>query len=585
MDNIIKRVFNGAFFMRIGGSSLVANAQLSKRKLLAIYLLAVGLTSLLFYLIPPGYYDRNANLVVSIIMVVLMLFASQRKFYTVLVHLVTLFSLLLITYIASQSGGVNSTSIVWLNVLAVPVLLLLGPAVTVVWIAIILLTIFALFLATLNGWVGSQAHITQQAVPWAVMNNMLAIANLMLGVRLYEHLHEEQLKQLHQRNEELKATHEALLQAQAHKDEFVAAVGHELRTPMNAILGFNGVLRQELAEQPDQVEVVDHIRRSTMHLLQVVNDILDFSQLQAGKFLLHEVDFELSALLQEALQTHQQQALEKGIGWSGHLDPQLPQYIHADRQRLLQILRNLLGNALKFTAKGTVQLRMIAHQDQLRCEVMDTGRGIAPSQQTHIFSRFGQADVQTIRTYGGTGLGLSISEKLVTLQGGQIGVTSQPGQGATFWFEVPLNSAKAMPVPTADSLPPPEEALRILVVDDNSMNLMVARLQLQKCWPKAHIVTAESAAQALQLLDEQGFDVALIDMIMPDMDGMALTHQIRHQFPAMTAHMPIIALTANTNPVDRQRCLDAGMDDVLAKPMDLSTLMDSVSRHIARARG
>jgi CheY-like chemotaxis protein len=354
---------------------------------------------------------------------------------------------------------------------------------------------------------------------------------------------------------------------------------------MNAILGFNGVLRQELADQPQQVEVVDHIRRSTTHLLRVVNDILDFSQLQAGQFLLHEVDFELADLLQEALQTHQQKAMEKGLSWSGDLDPQLPQRVHADRQRLLQILRNLLDNALKFTANGSVQLRLLARQDQLRCEVIDTGRGIAQSQQAHIFSRFEQADVQTTRTYGGTGLGLSICEKLVTLQGGQIGVISQPGQGATFWFQVPLKLAHTEQTPSTPALAPLAEDLHILVVDDNSMNLMVARLQLQKCWPKAHIVTAESAAQALQLLEEQGFDVALIDMIMPDMDGMALTQQIRQRFPAMTARMPIIALTANTNPVDRQRCLDAGMDEVLAKPMDLSTLVFSVSRHIVRARG
>ena len=564
---------------------MVAEAQLSKRKLLAIYLLAVGLTSLFFYLIPPGYYNRNANLALSLHMAVLMALAGQRKLYSILVHLATLGSLVLIIYIASQSGGVNSTSIVWLNVLALPVLLLLGPTVTILWISIIVSTILGLFLATLNGWVDSQAQITQQAIPWAVMNNMLAIANLMLGIRLYEHLHEEQLKQLQQRNEELKATHHALLQAQAHKDEFVAAVGHELRTPMNAILGFNGVLRHELADQPGQVEVVDHIRRSTQHLLQVVNDILDFSQLQAGKFLLHEIDFVLADLMQEALHTHQQKAMEKGIAWSAELDPQLPQRVHADRQRLLQILRNLLDNALKFTANGSVQLRLMAHQGQLRCEVTDTGRGIAPSQQEHIFSRFDQADVQTTRTYGGTGLGLSICEKLVTLQGGHIGVISQPGQGATFWFEVPLKAAHTLQSSSTPGLAPLEESLRILVVDDNSMNLMVARLQLQKCWPKAHIVTAESAAQALQLLDEQGFDVALIDMIMPDMDGMVLTQQIRQQFPVLTARMPIIALTANTNPVDRQRCLDAGMDDVLAKPMDLTTLVDSVSRHIVRARG
>jgi len=508
-----------------------------------------------------------------------------RSLFTPLIHLVTFLSLVLVTYISSQTGAINSSGLVWLNVLAVPVLLLQGPRPAVVWIVIVLATILALLVGSLTGHLDSHIHFSQQAVPWAFMNQAMAMGNLMLAVRLYDHLHEQQMQQLQERNEELQRTHEALLQAQAHKDEFVAAVGHELRTPMNAILGFNGVLRQELADRPDQVEVVDHIRRSTGHLLQVVNDILDFSQLQAGKLMLHLEDFELQALMDEALQADRDKALEKGITWRGTLDPALPARVRADRQRLLQILRNLLGNALKFTTQGEVLLHIHAGHDRLNFEVRDTGRGIALDQQAHIFRRFEHADVQTTRAYGGTGLGLSICEKLVQLHGGQMGVRSIEGHGATFWFHVPLLAAHAAPTaPQSDETLPEHEALRILVVDDNAMNLMVARLQLQKCWPRADIVTLDSAAKALALLDEQAFDVALVDMVMPDMDGMAFTRQIRHQFPAITASMPIIALTANTNPVDRQRCMDAGMDDVLDKPMDLQTLVRSVSRHVLKAR-
>ena len=556
-----------------------------RQSLLATYLLAVSLTSLIFYLIPPGNYARNANLVFSLLTMGMLPLVRVRSLFTPLIHLVTFLSLVLVTYISSQTGAINSSGLVWLNVLAVPVLLLQGPRPAVVWIVIVLATILALLVGSLTGHLDSHIHFSQQAVPWAFMNQAMAMGNLMLAVRLYDHLHEQQMQQLQERNEELQRTHEALLQAQAHKDEFVAAVGHELRTPMNAILGFNGVLRQELADRPDQVEVVDHIRRSTGHLLQVVNDILDFSQLQAGKLMLHLEDFELQALMDEALQADRDKALEKGITWRGTLDPALPARVRADRQRLLQILRNLLGNALKFTTQGEVLLHIHAGHDRLNFEVRDTGRGIALDQQAHIFRRFEHADVQTTRAYGGTGLGLSICEKLVQLHGGQMGVRSIEGHGATFWFHVPLLAAHAAPTaPQSDETLPEHEALRILVVDDNAMNLMVARLQLQKCWPRADIVTLDSAAKALALLDEQAFDVALVDMVMPDMDGMAFTRQIRHQFPAITASMPIIALTANTNPVDRQRCMDAGMDDVLDKPMDLQTLVRSVSRHVLKAR-
>jgi signal transduction histidine kinase/ActR/RegA family two-component response regulator len=553
--------------------------------MLVVYLVAVALNSLLFYLIPPGYYQSNVNLAVTVAMLLMVPLARYRSFFPYLVHLATLLSLLLVTYIAAESGGVNSTALIWLNVLALPVLLLLGPMATVAWIAIILTTILGLFVATLNGVVDSFAYVTQQAVPWAVMNSVLAVANLMLGVRLYEHLHEQQLKQLDLRNEELKGTHLALLQAQAHKDEFVAAVGHELRTPMNAILGFNGVLREELADQPDQVEVVDHIRRSTEHLLHVVNDILDFSQLQAGQLQLRKEDFDLSVLVAETVGIFQAKADEKNLLFSVSLDPSLPAGVHADRQRVQQTLRNLLDNALKFTDRGSITLVILRHGERLRFEVTDTGRGIALSQQAHIFRRFEHADVQTTRTYGGTGLGLSICEKLVTLQGGQIGVDSQEGRGARFWVELPLQAALTPAVSTPSDLPVLSGAgLRILVVDDNAMNLMVARLQLQKCWPHALVVTAGSAAEALLILGKQGFDLALIDMIMPELDGMQLTQQIRQRFPAITARMPILALTANHNPVDRQRCLDAGMDGVLDKPIDLNTLVQIVTRHITRSR-
>jgi signal transduction histidine kinase/ActR/RegA family two-component response regulator len=557
----------------------------SRKNILVVYLMAVALNSWLFYLIPPGYYERNANLVASLAAMAMIPLAWRRQYFPYVVHSATLLGLVLVTYIAAESGGVNSMAVVWLNVLALPVLLLLGPLATLAWIVIILLTILGLFLATLNGVIDSHANMTQQAVPWAAMNSVLAVANLMLGVRLYEHLHDQQLKQLHLRNEELKATHLALLQAQAHKDEFVAAVGHELRTPMNAILGFNGVLREELSDQAEQVEVVDHIRRSTGHLLQVVNDILDFSQLQAGKLQLYCVDFVLADMVAEAVGSFQDKAREKNLLLTRYLDPALPMCVHADRQRVLQTLRNLLDNGLKFTEQGAVSLRVLARDGFLRFEISDTGRGIALAQQAQIFRRFEHADVQTTRTYGGTGLGLSICEKLVTLQGGRIGVESREGKGALFWFEIPLQAARSALVSALPETPNLGDApLRILVVDDNAMNLMVARLQLQKCWPKAQVVTASSAAEALVILDEQGFDIALIDMIMPELDGLQLTQQIRQRFPAITVDMPILALTANTNPVDRQRCLDAGMNGVLDKPMDLDILVRVVTQQVAQAR-
>ncbi len=571
---------------RIGQQLQALKASAFERPmLLRIYMLAVLLNSLVFYLLPPGYYDRDANLLHMVLVLALFPATLVHAWMPWIVHTVSAFSLLLVGYVAANTGGVNSTTLIWLSVLAIVVLMLLDARAMAVWVVLILATIFGLVAAIDLGWVSPVAHVGKQGVPWTLMNYLLASLSLMTAVVIYEQMHRQQQQELDQRNAELRATHHALIQAQAHKDEFVAAVGHELRTPMNAILGFNGVLRRELADQPDQVEVVDHIRRSTAHLLQVINDILDFSQLQVGKLSLHPTDIGLKALVDEALERYRVRARDKGLVLEAELDPALPPLIHADRQRLQQVLHNLLDNAVKFTEKGHVRLHMRALDGRLRIEVQDSGPGIAPERQAHIFNRFEHADIQTNRAYGGTGLGLALCEKLTRLQGGSIGVQSQPGQGALFWIELPLQAGSACDeTAAAQEALPPAPPLRILVVDDNAVNLQVAQLQLKSIWPDVQVVAAQSGAQALQLLDTEAFDVALLDMVMPEMDGLQLTQQIRKRFPAITARMPVLALTANTNPIEREQCLDAGMDDVLHKPLDIETMRRVILAALRKVR-
>lgn len=556
-----------------------------RKEMLTIYLLLVSTSTFFGYLFTPVEQVSKACLAVSVLSVCLFSVVRVRALFAVIVHTVTALTALLTIYTAAYTGGINSTTVVWLNVLSVPVLLLLGRAATLMWIGLMLLSILGLTWMTWMGWVSSHVNVSPAVVTWAWLNHLLALLNLMMGVRIYEHLHKVQLRKLNQRNEELQATHQALIQAQAHKDEFVAAVGHELRTPMNVILGFNDVLSRELSGDPEQLAVVGHIRRSTEHLLQVVNDILDFSQLQAGKLRLNSADYELQGLLDELQLRHGEKAHAKGLALRIHCDQALPIRIRGDRHRLLQVLNNLVDNAIKFTSEGAVDVRLKASGDRLRLEVQDCGRGIAPERQQHIFNRFEHADAQTNRTYGGTGLGLTLCEKLVLLHGGKIGVKSQLGQGALFWLEIPLLAApdqRPSRQTTDDELA--DEALKILVVDDNPVNLMVAQLQLQKCWPQAQITTVDTGAKALDLLALQAFDVALVDMIMPDMDGMQVTQQIQQRFPDMAGRMPIFALTANTNPVDRDRCLQAGMHEVLHKPMDAAILKSTVGHYVRLAR-
>ena len=312
---------------------------------------------------------------------------------------------------------------------------------------------------------------------------------------------------------------------------------------------------------------------------------MDFSQLEAGRLTLLEKPLELAPFFQRLIQPFVVRAQEKSLTLQLHIDPQLPAWVLADAQRLLQIVSNLLDNAIKFTHQGQIDIRATALQGKIRVEVQDSGRGIPIERQQQVFNRFEHADVQTKLAFGGTGLGLAICERLVSLQQGQIGVQSTQGQGALFWFELPLEALLppegACAAVAAQTAP---QVLRFLLVDDNAVNIMVAQLLLSKCWPHAHVVAAYSGEQALEVIGTDSFDVVLMDMIMPGLDGLQTTHFLRTHTRAELAQVIVIGLTANTNALDRQRCIAAGMNAVLSKPMDIQQVKDTVEGLLAPAK-
>jgi signal transduction histidine kinase/ActR/RegA family two-component response regulator len=440
-----------------------------------------------------------------------------------------------------------------------------------------------LLLISQSGQVNSDINMANEVMAWTVANKFFVISLAMYVVFVTERMHRSQTVEMDESNAELERTHQALIRAQAHKDEFIASVGHELRTPMNAILGLNGILRTELEAKPEDAAVVDHIRRSTEQLLQVVNDILDFSQLQAGRLSLHVEEFALRETLGQVIQAYMPKVQSKHITLSLEASAVNHMWVKGDRQRLVQVLNNLLDNAIKFTAAGTIVLRAQAVGSGVLFEVQDSGIGIAPDRQKQIFNGFEHADVQTNRQYGGTGLGLSICERLVSLQGGTIGVSSVQGHGARFWFQLPLRSVAAKEAQAAADMARMlvDKPLHILLVDDNTVNLLVARMMLKKCFPKATIAQANGGAEALDMLRAQTFDLTLMDMVMPDIDGLQVTQTLRKEFPAPTCHMPVLALTASANPVDQDRCLASGMNDVLHKPLDEQQLISKISSVLA----
>jgi PAS domain S-box-containing protein len=362
------------------------------------------------------------------------------------------------------------------------------------------------------------------------------------------------------------------------KSDFLANMTHEVRTPLNGILGMTALaLQTEL--KPEQREYLELVQSSAEALLCLVNDVLDFSKHEVGKLALDCGEFSLRSLLREVLRPLALRASVNGLTFESVVENKVPDQLIGDPLRLGQILRNLVGNAIKFTSQGKVEVRARVesvedHRVVLGFAIADTGIGIPPEKHGAIFEPFMQADGSTTRKYGGTGLGLSIALGLVELMGGRIWVESQPGQGSTFHFTMVVQLPPAPEEPSDREPAHVERAgrkLRILLAEDNSVNQRLATRLLER---EGHVVEiAGSGQEALDRLERGRFDLVLMDIQMPDLDGLQATARIREKERSSGQHVPIVAMTAQAAESDRKRCLEAGMDAYVTKPVHVPELM------------
>jgi CheY-like chemotaxis protein len=384
-----------------------------------------------------------------------------------------------------------------------------------------------------------------------------------------------------QRNAALLAEQQALVQASEQSQHLMATVSHALRTPMNVILGFMHLLQARVGDTPEALQLLHGMRRSADHLLTVINDVMDDASLETGAISVSAETFVLRDVLSVSFDLFHQHAQDANLLYVCEVDEAVPQWVCTDPHRLTQILVNLLGNAFKFTAQGCITLRVQVDPEGLQFSVADTGVGIAETEQARVFERYEQADTHTQSRYGGHGLGLSISKRLVALMGGRMGVHSEQGKGALFWFTLPLTAvaSKEMTSPTlarttTDTENQPEQALRFLVVDDHGINRLLLTQLLKTHWKHAEVVEAQSGLQAVQLVQQQPFDMVLMDMVMPEMDGIEATRALRLH----AQDLRVLGLTANINAQDLTRFRAAGVNAVVLKPFKATALCAQIQQ-------
>ena len=558
-------------------------SEADKRKLIRLALCLSALVNCSFTATSNVVADLGPTYISTLLAFVSLLVLSFFSIsHQLLVHGLLGVTLVSGVNMAMQSGGIHSPTLLWLVFTPNLALFFLTQWATLVWVLNVLLALGVVAYLSFENSSQIQDAAWTYSSSWTAAHLMAAQLFLMLVHLIYDTQYRQKTKRISISIERMKEVKKHLQMTEAYKDRFISTVSADLRSPMNAILGYSDVLADMTQHQSSLTQTVEHIQNSIKQLLELTNNILDHAQLNEAKLTLNYRAVDVRRMIAAEWPVERFKA---DVEFEVKIDNNVPDWLWCDPQRLQQIVHILVANAKKFTSSGKVWLHWCYEAQHLRVDVRDTGIGISDEVKAYIFKRFDKADEAINRQFGGIGLGLTNALELTKLFGGNMGFNSEALKGSHFWVSLPIKSFDIAPV---HAIPDDELVTmkngHILVVDDQPVSLMVTMQILRKLLPQVQLSHATSGAQALEQLRNVDVDLVLMDVLMPQMDGPTTCRMIRSVLDVRARKMPIIGLTASTHPKDSQRCFDAGMDDVIIKPIEPKHLIQVISTELQRTK-
>ena len=556
-----------------------------ERNLISAFPWMVGLVLFGIAAYAPSPDIWRASITASAMLVLAPFLYIMRVSIKLIIHLTLTVCSLCAMYIASQTGGVMSVQLAWLLFAPMMPLRLISTKAGMTWMVICLSIYLGMGLVDESHWVAAMPPPSEDFQTWTVLQRMMLCMGMLALPWFYAKSYRHSIAVMRQHNKVIHQKRAELLRAQENKKKFISRLSHEMRTPMNAVVGFSHLLRMGSDKHPEATAVIEQIENTAQQLLSIINGIMDYTQLLDGKLKVNRERVKSEPLIRQTFDMFAQRAKDMRLEYACDIDPQFPTWVEVDGARTRQVLMNLLEHALQRTPNGKVSLSAKFEQQQLQITVEDSGSALSIEAAHQLTQPAPLNQHEDLKAAGRANLMLYMANALTHLMGGTLQLQHKPSQGVAIRLCLPhlpdMEEANSAPHAAEDK---PlhriiqEVPVLVLVVDDNPVNRLLVDQVIRSHWPRARVVQANNGKQALTLLGQQLFDLVLMDMLMPEMDGIVATSMLRQTVTSPNQKIPVLGLTANISTDDHLRCLKAGMNDIVLKPFEREKLTQRIEQ-------